>query len=231
MFTPVAEPEFEPGPEPEPEAPSPAARPAWREPDAGHDEPAPLEELPPPDEPSSFEPEQPAFSPQPELPEVGLDEAPPSPEAMIGEAESEVSPLDQLTEPSPFDEALLDAPPVVEQEALPPSWDEIAETCRGLAQAQGAMLIDPAGQVFASRGQWPAPGPEQMAAKLVAKMASTLKDAPTRAISAPLMGQHLTAWRIPTAEGLMTVAFIGPAPVHADARPDIDNVVLTAVGA
>ena len=141
-----------------------------------------------------------------------VDEPALSPEEMVGQPELDVSPLDQLTEPnaSPFGEELLDAAPVADEPA-PPSWEDVVENCKGLAQASGAMLIDPAGQVFAARGDWPAPGPDAIAGKLVSMMAKTLKDAPTRSISAPLSGMHLTAWRVPLSEGLVTVAFIGPA--------------------
>jgi len=202
------------------------------------DDRAPLEDLASPDEPAPYEPPEPVAPPEPELPDVAIDveadgEDALSPEAMVGEAEPEGSPLDQLTEPddSPFDDALLDAPPVAEEEPPTPSWDDVVESCRNLAAAGGAMLIDPAGQVFAARGDWPAPGPDQIAGKLVAMMAKTLKDAPTRSISAPLMGKHLTAWRVPISEGLMTVAFIGAAPVRADARPAIDQEILSGVRA
>jgi hypothetical protein len=204
-----------------PEAP-PFDRPSWSEPPAPEPEPAPLEDL------------AGAVEPEPAMPDVDLDldEPPLSPEEMVGESvESEASPLDQLTEPeaSPFGDELLDAPPDAEEPA-PPSWDNIVETCKGLAQANGAMLVDPAGQVFAARGDWPAPGPDAIAGKLVAMMAKTLKDAPTRSISAPLMGMHLTAWRVPLSEGLVTAAFIGAAPVRAEARPAIDAEILSGVG-
>jgi acyl-CoA synthetase (AMP-forming)/AMP-acid ligase II len=44
----------------------------------------------------------------------------------------------------PFVDALLEAFSVAEESGSP-SWDEIVETCRDLAQARGAMLVDPAG--------------------------------------------------------------------------------------
>jgi hypothetical protein len=187
-------------------------------------EPEPLEDL--------------ASAPQPEMPEmldvdVDVDAPSVSPEEMVGASvDANASPLEGLTEPepeaSPFDEELLDAPPVAE-EAAGPSWDDVLESCRNIAQARGAMLVDPAGQVFASRGDWPPPGPDAIAGKLVAMMAKTLKDAPTRSISAPLMGMHLTAWRVPLSEGLVTVAFIGPAAVRADSRPAIDAEIASGV--
>ena len=159
--------------------------------------------------------------------DVDVEMSPLSTEEILGEAsvDAEASPLDGLTETeaSPFDEELLDAPAADES----PSWDEVVENCRSLGQAQGAMLVDPEGEVFSTRGDWPAPGPEPIAAKLVAMMSKTLKDAPTRSISAPLMGLHLTAWRVPLNQGLVTVAFIGVAPVRADARPAIDAAILS----
>jgi hypothetical protein len=106
-----------------------------------------------------------------------------------------------------------------------PSWDEIVESCVALAHADAAMLIDPAGQVFAAHGDWPAPGPETIATKLVSTMERALKDAPTRSISAPLSGRHLTAWRVPLVEGLVTVAFLGDVPVRSETRPIIDTEI------
>jgi hypothetical protein len=223
-------------PEPEPEAPAvftravapPFERRVWEEAEAVEPEPEPLAELTGPPEARAFAPEEPELDTAPALPDVDvdvIDEPSLSPEEMVGEADAEGSPLDALTDPEPdgslLDEALLGAAPAAEEPAAP-SWDEIVESCRGLAQARGAMLIDPAGQVFASCGDWPAPGPDAIAGKLVAMMAKMLKDAPTRSISAPLMGMQLTAWRVPVDEGLLTVAFIGAAAVRADARPTID---------
>ena len=165
--------------------------------------------------------------------DVDVEDATISPEELVGGAEAvEASPFDQLAEAerSPFDDTLLDEAPSAE-ESVGPSWDEIVETCRVLGQANGAMLVDPAGQVFAARGDWPAPGPDAIATKLVAMMEKTLKDAPTRSISAPLMGLHLTAWRVQLNEGLITVAFIARTPVKTEARPGIDAEIHRGTGA
>ncbi len=128
--------------------------------------------------------------------------------------------------PSPFDdnpaiesEELFDLPPT-------PSWDEVAENCLTIAGARGAMLVDPQGIVLASHGSWPEPGPEAIAKKLVAMMEKTLKDAPTRSVSAPVGNMHLTAWRVPLAEGLLTVAFLGDTPLRPDARTPVDAEIL-----
>jgi hypothetical protein len=93
------------------------------------------------------------------------------------------------------------------------------------------MIIDPAGQVFAARGEWPEPGPDAIAGRLVAMMERTLKDAPTRSVSAPVGGQHLTAWRVPLAEGLVTAAFIADTPLRSDVRSAIDAEILRGAGA
>ena len=128
--------------------------------------------------------------------------------------------------PSPFDddpgietEELFDLPPT-------PSWDEVVENCLMIAHARGAMLIDPAGHVLASNGFWPEPGPEPIATKLVTMMEKTLKDAPTRSVSAPVGAMHLTAWRVPLAEGLITVAFLADAPLRAEVRTPVDAEIL-----
>jgi hypothetical protein len=169
------------------------------------------------------------------LPDVDAEE--PAPEEMVGSAQPES--LGAMPEPepygavsSPFDLELDDTEtPAEDGFGAPPSWDDIVENCLRLAQASGAMLVDPSGQVFAARGDWPAPGPDAIAAKLVATMERTLRDAPTRSISAPLMGKHLTAWRVPLTEGLVTAAFLGAAPVRAEARPSIDAEIHRGAGA
>ena len=118
------------------------------------------------------------------------------------------------------------------REPAGPSWDEIVESCREIASANGAMLIDPAGQVFAARGEWPAPpGPDAIATRLVAKMEAVLKNEPTRSICAPFLGLHLTAWRVQLSEGLMTVAFISRTPVRTDTRPAVDSEIHRGTGA
>ena len=154
-----------------------------------------------------------------------------SPEQLVG-ADPDASPLDELagSEVSPFDDAVVDD--AAAEQPVEPSWDEVVESCRIVAQATAAMLIDPAGQVFAARGDWPTPpGPEAIATRLVAKMEAELKNAPMRSISAPFMGMHLTAWRVPLHEGLVTVAFIGHVPVRPDVRSAIDGEIHRGTGA
>ncbi len=109
-------------------------------------------------------------------------------------------------------------------------WDDVADSCLALAPAVGAMLVDPKGQVLTSRGDWPEPGPEAIAGRLVSMMEKKLRDAPTRSVSAPLAGQHLTAWRVPAHEGYLTIVFMADAPLKADIRPAIDTAIQAAGG-
>ena len=224
---------------PPPTAPPPPPAPRAQEPPSW-DEPAP--EAAPPDSTALdslevFGEPAPALIPE-DGPDVEVEDVGVSPEELVGVAEPPLEDLpaaEVLGAPpaSPFDVELDEtaAPEDFVEAPAPPSWDDIVETCLGLAQAHGAMLIDPAGQVFASRGDWPAPGPDAIAGKLVTTMERTLKDAPTRSISAPLMGSHLTAWRVALPEGLVTAAFIGASPVRAEARPIIDAEIHRGAGA
>jgi hypothetical protein len=118
-----------------------------------------------------------------------------------------------------------DAPAESLVEIPGPSWDDLAEKCRGQAHARAAMLVDAGGQVLSARGDWPNPGPEAIAGRLVAMMERALRDAPTRSVSAPLAGQHLTAWRVPVSGALLTAVFMGDAPLRADVRPAIDQEI------
>jgi hypothetical protein len=235
------------GPRPAPfaPAPSPPARPlaapsasaleglpGFDTPTFGAEPPAAPPAAGPADEPD-ITVEEPAI----EEPEVGNVEAEPpavSPEEMISSPgpppfEDLPAPKDLAPDASPFDIEIDEDEP--REAAAPPSWDHVADACLALAQAGGALLADPAGQVFAARGDWPEPGASAIAAKLVAMMNRTLKDAPTRSISAPLHGLHLTAWRVPLDQGLVTVAFIADAPVRTEARPGIDTEIHRGAGA
>ena len=198
--------------------------PAMEQPGLGDDEPVVADEPPVGDKP-----------PFGDNPEIEVEEPAVSSEEMVGSPEP--PPFEDLSAPnafaaeaSPFDVDVDEAGDAPES-ARSPSWDDVTDACLGLAQARGALLADPSGQVFAARGEWPEPGPTAIAAKLVSMMNRTLKDAPTRSISAPLMGMHLTAWRVPLDQGLVTAAFIADQPVRTEARPAIDTEIHRAASA
>jgi hypothetical protein len=109
--------------------------------------------------------------------------------------------------------------------AGPMTWPEIVAVCLSLAEAKGALIINPDGHVVAVSGDWPPPGAEAIAARLVPAMDKALKDAPTRSVSVPLGGLHLTAWRAPMAQGLVTVGFVADTPLRPDLRSSIDATV------
>ncbi len=122
--------------------------------------------------------------------------------------------------------AAADAVPEVEPEAAPaPSWADLLLDCLYLARASAALLIDGQGQVLASCGQWPPPGPETIGAKLVPAMDKALRTAPNRSVSVPIGALHLTAWRVEVAESTVTVGFVAEAPLKAEVRPAIDAEV------
>ena len=175
--------------------------------------------------------------------DVEIDEETISPDEMVGAA-PEAPPADEDPFREPLGDVEVESPDLPasvgasgEEEEIfddapaPPSWDDVVENCRGVAGATGAMIIDPAGQVFAARGDWPEPGPDAIAGRLVVMMERTLKDAPTRSVSAPVGGQHLTAWRVPIAEGLLTAAFIADAPLRSEVRAAIDAEIHRGAGA
>ena len=130
----------------------------------------------------------------------------------------------RLSQPTPSREALgRPASPPPGRASAPPTWTEILQDCLFLARAGGALLINIQGQIAASCGDWPPPGVEAIAARLVPAMDKALKDAPTRSVSVPLSGKHLTAWRVPVEGGLLTVGFIAEAPLKPEVRPSIDG--------
>jgi hypothetical protein len=144
--------------------------------------------------------------------ESELDEPPlPTPPAREPEPELELV--------ADLESAMAEEPP---PPPAPPSWTEILQDCLFLARAQGGLLINPQGQVVASSGEWPPPGVEAIAVRLVPAMDKALKDAPTRSVSVPLSGKHLTAWRVPVEGGLLTVGFVADAPLKPEVRPSID---------
>jgi hypothetical protein len=133
-----------------------------------------------------------------------------------------VEEADQLEEDMGPDEPPVEAEAEADVETVPLTWPEIVGSCLALAEGKGALLINPEGRVIAVSGDWPPPGADAIAARLVPAMDKALKDAPTRSVSVPLGGLHLTAWRAPMASGLMTIGFVADAPLRPDLRPAID---------
>ncbi len=148
------------------------------------------------------------------------------------ESEDEVGPEPDATPDMDEDfeaaaRAAADAVPDVETmvEEAPRPWAEILQDCLYLARASGALLIDAQGEVAAWTGEWPAPGVEHIAARLVPAMDKALKQAPNRSVSVPIGSLHLTAWRVHASDTMVTVGFVAEAPLKAEVRPAIDTEV------
>lgn len=220
---------------PAPPLPTPAAvepprpAPTWQR----HSEPEPPP-LPGPDGSPGPEPEP---EPEPVAAAPSAASEPPSPaaaEALVEESvEPEPPPVPDAVEPPPVPAAAVAPAEVIEESlgvadepsvaAAPLSWPDVTRSCLVLAEAKGALLIAPEGKVIAVAGDWPPPGAEAIASRLVPAMDKALKDAPTRSVSVPLGGLHLTAWRVPVdSGGLMTVGFVADTPLRPDLRPGID---------
>jgi hypothetical protein len=120
-------------------------------------------------------------------------------------------------------ESIPDVEAVVEE--APRSWGEILQDCLYLARGSGALLIDSRGEVAAWTGEWPAPGVEHIASRLVPAMDKALKQAPNRSVSVPIGSLHLTAWRVHGNDTMVTVGFVAEAPLKAEVRPAIDAEV------
>jgi hypothetical protein len=73
-----------------------------------------------------------------------------------------------------------------------------------------------------SCGDWPQPGVEHIAARLVPAMDKALKQAPHRSVSVPIGTLHLTAWRVHSNDQTVTVGFVADAALKAEVRPAID---------
>ena len=113
-----------------------------------------------------------------------------------------------------------------EEEKSPPrpSWADILQDCLFLARGQGrACSSTPRARSAPSAANWPSPGVEAIAVRLVPAMDKALKAAPTRSVSVPLgsPAPHRVAGPA-VASGLVTVGFVAEAPLKPEVRPTID---------
>lgn len=176
------------------------------------------------DEPIGIVEEAPPRRPEPEIElevDTGVEDAAP---VLSAAGSADLVDFDEGT-----DEAQPEAEPDLElmgdfeeEKPAPPSWSDILQDCLFLARAKGALLISPEGRVTAFCGDWPPPGVEAIAVRLVPAMEKALKGAPTRSVSVPLGAQHLTAWRVPLSSGLVTVGFVADGQLKPEVRPTID---------
>src|SRR5262245_24491368 len=200
-------------------APPPPPRPPLK--------PAPAKPAPP----QKAAPPRPAPPPPPPPPPAPLLEEMPEESEFAVDGEAEVAASTDAMPDMDVDfeaaaRAAAEAVPDVEPEVeAPRSWADILQDCLYLARASGALLIDAQGEVAAHTGDWPSPGVEHIAARLVPAMDKALKAAPHRSVSVPIGNLHLTAWRVHGTDTMVTVGFVAESPLKAEVRPAIDTEV------
>jgi hypothetical protein len=152
----------------------------------------------------------PEEQPLPEPPPIEVEEPP----LEVGEpaADAYADPLAGLT---------------ADEEPAPamPTWDEILRDCQFLARAQAAMLLDGASELLAAVGEWPAGRVEALKTRLIPAIDKAQKANPNEPLSVRLGNAVLTAWRVPVASDLLTVAFLADAPVPYDAFPGVQSTL------
>lgn len=115
--------------------------------------------------------------------------------------------------------------PVADAEPAPPTWAEILDDAIYLAHARCALVMDGAGQVYDSRGDWPKNTLDKVAARLLRGIeqapAPASPDA-TQLIEIQLGSFFLTGLRAVLQGSPVVVGFLSQAPVKREARPGLD---------
>jgi hypothetical protein len=137
----------------------------------------------------------------------------PTAEWEVAEEAAGESPLEELSE-------MVSAEP---QPLPPPSWDELIERAKELADAQAAMLIGPDGGLLAATEGWPAVGAAAIAAKLLPMVEPKLVN-PGALVPVKLAGHILSVWRFEVEERPVTAAVLAEKALPVIVRPDIDEL-------
>ena len=118
------------------------------------------------------------------------------------------------------DEALLAEP----APAPAPTWAEILDDAIYLAHARCALVMDSAGQIRESRGDWPKNTLDKVAARLLRGMEQTPATSPdaTQIIEIQLGSFWLTGVKVILGDSPAIVGFLSPAPVKREVRPGIE---------
>jgi hypothetical protein len=226
--------------------PVPAAPRAAAGPRAVAPPPAPPTTLPPRPEPPG-----PASEPVFEMDEIGEPELEPAPQKGtsdvlsavadegLGVIDEEAPSLPETTlppsPPSDFEDDIADVAAAavgLEVEAAPaeaaPSWGDILDDAIYLAHARCALVMDGAGQVYESRGDWPKNTIEKVAARLLKgiETAPPLPNADaTQLIEIQLGSFFLTGLRVGLGGRPVIVGFLSQAPIQREARSGVEAEV------
>ena len=235
------EPKTPPKPEPPPKAAPPPPPPPRM---AAPPKPAP----PPPPEPLA--PEIPEPEPPAPLSEAvfeieesqGLEE--PGDEQLGVEDDQELAPPSLPAEPlapaessMEFDEDIAEiAAAAVATEAVEeviaepaaldpaPTWAQILDDAIYLAHARCALVMDGAGQIRESRGDWPKNTLDKVAARLLRGMEQAPSSSPeaTQIIEIQLGSFWLTGVKVILGDNPAILGFLSPGPVKKEVRPGIE---------
>ncbi len=100
-------------------------------------------------------------------------------------------------------------------------WSDALESCRALASAQAALLLDEGGLVVASAGRWPRPSVESECARLVGAMdqLSKLAGGQGGGLAVEVGDGWITGIPVALEGGArLTLALLAPAPLPAPVR-------------
>lgn len=118
--------------------------------------------------------------------------------------------------------AVEEAVPVAEP---PPTWAQILDDAIYLAHARCALVMDGAGQVYESRGDWPKNTLDKVAARLLRGIEQAPAPAnpdTTQLIEIQLGSFFLTGLRVVLQGHPVVVGFLSQAPVKREARPGLE---------
>ena len=108
--------------------------------------------------------------------------------------------------------------------------DDIVETA-SVSRRREARCCRPVRPGSRGRAGWPSPAGRDRGEAPCPRWRGRSRDAPRARSPRPYGEGHLTAWRVPLAEGLVTAAFIGDAPRRSEARPAIETEIHRGAGA
>lgn len=111
-----------------------------------------------------------------------------------------------------------------EPAAHAPTWAEILDDAIYLAHARCALVMDGAGQIRESRGDWPKNTLDKVAARLLRGIEQTPAASPeaTQIIEIQLGSFWLTGVKVILGGNPAIVGFLSPAPIKREVRPGIE---------
>jgi len=147
--------------------------------------------------------------------------APSPPPAPPAPAESSLGFDEDIAEIAAAAVAAEEAPATAEPA---PTWAEILDDAIYLAHARCGLVMDGAGQIHESRGDWPKNTLDKVAARLLRGIEQAPGASPdaTQIIEIQLGSFWLTGLKVMLGGRPAIVGFLSPAPVKREVRPGIE---------